>query len=155
MQLLFYKSGKKMIILKWYLLILNTIVNFLMLKSDSHSCRNIFFICFNEGPLKMMKNAFHFKSSFRPQDISIFVVNFWLYRKNGFMRKIRLISQSMMSQPGLQTIAIHLLPNISRSKGNQAMKFGQVIKYTKRNIFLQKVCRKWGKETSSKPLFIF
>ena len=154
MQLLFYKSGKKMIILKWYLLILNTIVNFLMLKSDSHSCRNIFFICFNEGPLKMMKNAFHFKSSFRPQDISIFVVNFWLYRKNGFMRKIRLISQSMMSQPGLQTIAIHLLPNISRSKGNQAMKFGQVIKYN-RNIFLQKWCRKWGKETSSKALFIF
>ena len=78
-----------------------------MLKSDSHSCRNIFFICFNEGPLKMMKNAFHFKSSFRPQDISISVVNFWLYRKNGFMRKIRLISQSMMSQPGLQTIAIN------------------------------------------------
>ena len=59
------------------------------------------------------------------------------------MRKIRLISQSMMSQPGLQTIAIkkkkftNLLPNISRSKGNQAMKFGQVIKYN-RNIFLQK-----------------
>ena len=143
-----------MIILKWYFLILNIILNFLMLKSDSHSCRNIFFICFNEGPLKMMKNAFHFKSSFRPQDISIFVVNFWLYWKNGFMRKIRLISQSMMSQPGLQTIAIHILPNISRSKGNQAMKFGQVIKYN-RNIFLQKWCRKWGKETSSKALFIF
>ena len=48
----------------------------------------------------------------------------------------------MMSQPGLQTIAIHILPNISRSKGNQAMKFGQVIKYTKRNIFLQKASRK-------------
>ena len=113
-----------------------------MLKPDCHSCRNIYFICFNEGPLKMMKNAFHFKSSFGSQDISIFVLNFWLYRKNGFIRKIRLISQSMISQPGLQTIAIQITPNISRSKGNQAMKFGQVIKYTKRNIFLQKVCRK-------------
>ena len=32
-----------------------------------------------------------------------------------------------MSQPGQQTIAIHILPNISRSEGNQAMKFGQLI----------------------------
>ena len=28
----------------------------------------------------------------------------------------------MTSQPGLQTIEIHTLPNISQSKGNQAMK---------------------------------
>ena len=28
----------------------------------------------------------------------------------------------MMYQPGSQTIAIHILPNISRIKGNQAMK---------------------------------
>ena len=61
----------------------------------------------------------------------------------------------MTLQPGLQTIAIHILPNISQSKGNQTMKFGQLIEYNKRNIFLQKLCRKWGKETSSRPLFIF
>ena len=36
----------------------------------------------------------------------------------------------MKSQPGKQTIAIDLLSNISRSKGNQAIKFGQSIKYT-------------------------
>ena len=59
----------------------------------------------------------------------------------------------MMSQPGLQAIAIHILPNISQSKGNQTMKFGQLIEYNKRNIFLQKLCRKWGKETSSRPLY--
>ena len=41
-----------------------------------------------------------------------------------------------MSQPGKQTITIHKLPNISRSKGNQAMKFGQEIEYYKRNTFL-------------------
>ena len=35
----------------------------------------------------------------------------------------------MTSQPGLQAIAIHILPSISRSKGNQAMKFGQLIEY--------------------------
>ena len=56
-----------------------------------------------------------------------------------------LISKFMTSQPGLQTIAIHILPNISQSKGNQTIKFGQLIQYNKRNIFLQKLCRKWGK----------
>ena len=57
-----------------------------------------------------------------------------------------------MSQPGLQTIAIHILPSISQSKGKQTMKFGQLLEYNKRNIFLQKLCRKWDKETSSRPL---
>ena len=47
----------------------------------------------------------------------------------------------MTSQPGLQTIAIHILSNISQSKGNQTMKFGQLIEYNKRNIFLQKLRR--------------
>ena len=35
-----------------------------------------------------------------------------------------------------------MLPNISRSKGNQTMKLGQLIEYKKRNIFLQKLRRK-------------
>ena len=35
----------------------------------------------------------------------------------------------MTSQPKKQTVAIHILPNISRSKGNQAMKFDQLIDY--------------------------
>ena len=61
----------------------------------------------------------------------------------------------MTSQPGLQTIAIHILPNISQSKDNQAMKFGQLIEYNKRNTFLQKLFRKRDKETSFRPLFIF
>ena len=48
----------------------------------------------------------------------------------------------MTSQPGLQTIAIYILPNISQSKGNKAMKFGQLIEYNKKNYFLQKLCGK-------------
>ena len=66
----------------------------------------------------------------------------------------RLFGQSMTSQAGLQTIAIHILSNISQSKGNPTMKFGQYIEYNKRNAFLQKLFRKWGKETSSRPTFI-
>ena len=61
----------------------------------------------------------------------------------------------MTSQPALQTIAIHILSNISRSKGNHTMKFSQLTECNKRSIFLQKLCGKWGKETSSKPLSIF
>ena len=48
----------------------------------------------------------------------------------------------MTSQPGLQAITIHILPNISQSRGNQIMKFGQLIEYNKRDIFLQKLCKK-------------
>ena len=62
--------------------------------------------------------------------------------KNGLIRKIRLTSKFMMSQTGLQTIAIHILTNISESKGNQSMKFGQLREYNKGNIFPQKLCRK-------------
>ena len=35
-------------------------------------------------------------------------------------------------------MAIHLLPNISKGKGNETIKFGQLIKYNMRNIFLEK-----------------
>ena len=41
----------------------------------------------------------------------------------------------MTSQTGKQIIITHTLSNISRSKGNQAMKFDQLIKYSVRNIF--------------------
>ena len=43
----------------------------------------------------------------------------------------------MTSQPGSQTTAIHILPNISQSKGNKTMKFGQLIEYNKRNVFFK------------------
>ena len=35
------------------------------------------------------------------------------------------------------------------------MKFGQLIEYNKINIFLPKLCRKCGRETSSRLLFVF
>ena len=44
----------------------------------------------------------------------------------------------MTSQPGLQIVTIHILLNISWSKDNQAMKFGQSIENNKKNIFLRK-----------------
>ena len=44
----------------------------------------------------------------------------------------------MMSQPGKQAIVIHILPNISRSEGNQNLKFGQLKEYCIRRIFFLK-----------------
>ena len=49
----------------------------------------------------------------------------------------------MTSQSVKQTITIHVLLNISRSKGNQTMKFGQLIEYNMRNISLKKSYTKW------------
>ena len=48
----------------------------------------------------------------------------------------------VMHRNGMIKIGVHTLPNISRSKGNQTMKFGQLIEYNMRNIFEHK---KWYK----------
>ena len=71
--------------------------------------------------------------------------------QNGLIKKTRLTSNFMTSQPGQQTIVIHILPNISRSKGNQTMKFGQLIECNIGNIFLEKSYTKCGGETSPRP----
>ena len=42
----------------------------------------------------------------------------------------RLVLKLMTSQTEKQIIAICILPNISRSKGNQTMKLGYSIKYS-------------------------
>ena len=47
----------------------------------------------------MMKNAFYF-TSFRSQDIQVFVLTFSVMYKNGLIKKIMLILKSMTSQPG-------------------------------------------------------
>ena len=71
--------------------------------------------------------------------------------KNGLISKIRLISKFMTSQPGKQTITIHILPNISRSTGDQTMEFSQLIKYNMRKIVLEKSYSKYGAETIPRP----
>ena len=58
----------------------------------------------------------------------------------------------MMSQPGKQRIAIHILPNISRSKDDQAIKFGQLIDYNMKNIFVEKSYTKYAGKIIFRPL---
>ena len=127
-----------------------------LLKSYSHLPKKMCYLL-HWKPFKIDEKyfLFHLKSSFRSQNIQAFVWTFSSSRKNSLIRKIGLASKFMTSQPGSQTIAIHILPKISRSKGNQAMKLGQLIEYNKRIIVLQKLWRKWGRETSSRTLFYF
>ena len=95
----------------------------------------------------MIKSDFHFtlKSLFVLKIFNIF--EFLVTYRDGLIRKISLISNFMTSQAEKQTITIHILPNISRSKGNQTMKFGQLIEYNMRKIFLEKPYKKCGGET--------
>ena len=57
----------------------------------------------------------------------------------------------MTSQPRKQTIAIHSLPNITKSKDNQTMKFTHLIQYNMRTIFLEILYTKCGGETVLRP----
>ena len=57
----------------------------------------------------------------------------------------------MTSQTGKQIITIHIMPNISRSKDNEVMRFGQLIEH----YLFQNTYRKGGRETSSRRLFCF
>ena len=104
----------------------------------------------------MIKNIFYFilkaLLSVLLKIFKIFVVTFWSCIKTALIRKIRLNLKFMTSQPGSQIIATHILAHISRSKGNQTMKFGQLIEYNTRNIFVEKLYTKCPGETIPRPL---
>ena len=51
----------------------------------------------------------------------------------------------------LTAIAIHIFLKISRIKGNQALRFGHLIEFNMRNIFLEKLYIKCGGETIPWP----
>ena len=67
----------------------------------------------------MMKNALYFslKALFVLRIFKFLSRLFGHAEKTGLIRNMRLTSKFMMSQPGLKTIAIHILPNISQTKG--------------------------------------
>ena len=82
---------------------------------------------------------------FGSQDIWIFVLTFLSHRNMVWFKKVRFISK-FVSQLGKQIIAIHILPNISKSKSNQKMKFCQVTEYNMRNIFSWNIIHKiWSR----------
>ena len=83
----------------------------------------------------MIKTIFYF---------NLTALIFWSCKK-----KLKLILEFIASQPRKQTITIHILSNI---KINQTLKFGQLIEYSTRNIFLEKSYIKYGGKTIFRPL---
>ena len=100
----------------------------------------------------MMKNAFYFilKALFVLK-IFQFLSRHFGHLENGFIRKIMLISKIITSKPGKLTNALYMLFNISRSKRNQTINFGQLIEHSMTNIFLDKSYTKCDGETIPRP----
>ena len=88
--------------------------------------------------------------------LQIFKVLSWLSGHVGkrLGKKAKVTPKFMATHIGKQIMTIHILSYIARNKGNQTMKFGQLIEYNMRNNFLQNLCWKWGRETSSRPLYV-
>ena len=98
-----------------------------------------------------MKNIFYFTLKFV---LDMFKFLFWL---SGQVRK-RLdkkaeVGLKIYDVTNWETITItnHILPDISRSKGNQTIAFCHLIDYNKRNIFLEKSWTKCDAETGPRP----
>ena len=90
----------------------------------------------------MMNDAFYFllKTLFVLKILKFLSYLMW---KSGSRRKLWLIAKFMTSQTGEQIITMYILPDISISKVNQILKFGQLIDYNIRNIFLEKSYKTW------------
>ena len=100
--------------------------------------KNAFFFCFNSKALFVLK-------------ISKFLS--WLFghaserldSKDKFNFKCYEVAVWLINNGN------NILPNISRSKGNQTMKFRQLTECNMKNVFLEISCTKCGGETSSRP----
>ena len=87
---------------------------------------------------------FCLKGSFCDQLIYYFVLTFWTCRKTAWLERYLVDFKIYYVTTGKQTIAIHILPNILRSKDNQAMEFGQFLEYIMKKSFLEKSYTKCG-----------
>ena len=58
----------------------------------------------------------------------------------------------MTPHPGKQTVTLPILLNLSQSKGNQTLKFGQVMEYNQKIFFFLENHAENEAEASSRPL---
>ena len=92
--------------------------------------------------LKNMKTAIYFMLKARLFIRYLnFCIDFLARLENGWIRKLRLVLRFMTSHTGQQIITIHILPNISGSKSNQAMKCG-MLKKRSQKVFFSKIIQK-------------
>ena len=59
----------------------------------------------------------------------------------------------MTPETGQQIITIQILPNVPRTRDNQKIKYGRLVKYNMRNIFLEKSYTKYVGEASPRPFY--
>ena len=107
-----------------------------------------FSIYFNESALKVMKYTLYFmlKALFI---FELFTFLSWYF---GYLVKRR-DKKAMFNFKSYDVVTTHILPNISRSKGNQTTKFGQLIEHTMRNVFLEESWAKCREEASLRPFY--
>ena len=91
---------------------------------------------------------FYLKSSFHFKGIKIFVLTFWSCRKKDLIKKVNFEIYDVTTWL-TNNQNTHIAQHFTK-KVNQTIKFGQLIEYNKRNIFIQKIFE-W--ETSSRPPF--
>ena len=99
----------------------------------------------------MMKNVFYFTSKALCV-LKIFKFLTWLFGhvSKWLDKKDKVNLKFYGATAWLTNIVKHILPNASRSKGNQTMKFSQLTE-CHINIFLEKSYTKCDGETSSRP----
>ena len=115
--------------------------------------QKVFLFASMKPQIQMMKNYFYFIFLFSRK----FKFLSWLFsyvEKNGLIWNIRLISNKLSHNLVKKQLQYTYFPISHEVKGNQIMKFGQLKENHKKNILLQKSCRKWGRETISRPLFV-
>ena len=122
------------------------------IKVGLSSSKKVVFVCFNECSSKMMKNSFYFILN------ALFILKYLNFRPNFFDqvgkrldKKAKVNVRICDVTEGQQIIVIHILPNISRRKVNQTLKFGQLIEYNMRYTFLKTSYTKHGEEASPRP----
>ena len=113
-----------------------------------------------ESLLKIMKNAFYFtlKAFFVPK---IFKFLSWFFGhvvklldyKDKANFKIHDVTTWLTNNCKAHIAEEEYQKNISGSKDNQAMEYGQLIKYNMKNIFIEKGYTKCGGETIPWPYF--
>ena len=86
----------------------------------------------------MMKNAFYFNSK------ADFVLKIFKFLSGRFGRIAKQFDQKDKINLKFYDVTIWL-------KNNQTMKFGQLVEYNMRNVFLEKSYTKYGEETSPRP----
>ena len=103
----------------------------------------------------MTKNFYFMLKTLVVLEIFSFLFSLFTYVEKRLDKKAMVNSRIYYTQTGQQIITMHISLKLSRSKGNQTIKLRQLIKYSVRNIFLQKSGGKWERETSSRTLFVF